>query len=156
MPKDLKANYEQFARTVTTHLLDASYINYKANTIALLSGELNKNVIDWMRRPENGYIARNSGEMEQETKDLYEQRQVCSVRIDQVNIDVPGKNKPVSAEVSGVVALHSTKEDATNPVPFHFVYLMDLRTNPDGTLQSGDDNRPLPRVVGFREIKQGQ
>jgi len=155
LPKEVKANYEQFARLVTTHMLDTSYITYKQSTAFLLSGELNKNVIDWMKK--NELLAKGPDEVEQMAKTLYDQRQVSSVRIDNVQVNEPGKNQPVSVDVTGVVAIHSAQDGGpTNPVPFHFLFYMDLRHRPDGTLILTEDNKQIPEIVDFKEIPQGQ
>jgi hypothetical protein len=154
LPKEVKANYELFGRLVTTHMLDTSYITYKQSTAFLLSGELNKNVIDWMKK--NDLLAKGPDEVEQMAKTLYDQRQVSSVRIDTVQVNEPGKNQPVSVDVTGVVAIHSAQDGGpTNPVPFHFLFYMDLRHRADGTLILTEDNKQIPEVVDFKEIPQG-
>lgn len=154
IPKDVKANYEQFVRNVTGHLLDSSYISYRDSTALLLnSGELTRQVIDWMRK--NELIGKSSEEIEQTAKTLYEQRQVAAIKIDQVTVQEPTANQPlVTADVTGQVAIHSAADSGpTNPVSFHFLYFMDLRHNPDKSLIMGPDNKPMPEVVGFKELQ---
>jgi hypothetical protein len=154
IPKEVKANYEQFVRTVTAHLLDSSYISYKDSTAQLLSsGELTRQVIDWMRK--NELIGKSNDDIDQTAKSLYDQRQVAAIKIDQVNVTEPTANQPlVTADVTGQVAIHSAADNGpTNPVSFHFLFFMDLRHNADKTLINGPDGRPMPEVVGFKEIQ---
>ncbi len=148
MGKELKTNYEQFVRNVTTHLLDVSYLNYRDNTNALLSGELTKPVIDMLRT--NGVIVGSRGELEEQAKKLYEQKQVCAVRIDQVTLNDNGPSKPITADVTGHLAQHSV--DDSREMPFHFYFAMDARHNPDRSLILGPDNRPMPEVIDFKEL----
>ena len=155
LPKEVKANYEQMGKLVTTHMLDTSYITYKQSTALLMSGELAKNVVEWMKK--NELLAKGPEEIESMYKQLYDQRQVSSVRIDNVTVNEPGKNQPVSVDVTGIVAIHSAKDDGpTNPVPFHFLFYMDLRHRADGTLILTEDNKQIPEVVDFKEMPQGQ
>jgi hypothetical protein len=152
IPKEVKANYEQFVRTVTAHLLDSSYISYKDSTAQLLSsGELTRPVIDWMRK--NELIGKSNDEIDQTAKSLYDQRQVAAIKIDQVNVVEPGPGQPVTADVTGQVAIHSAADDKTNPVSFHFLFFLDLRHNADKTMINGPDGKPMPEVVGFKEIQ---
>ncbi len=158
MSGELKLNYDKFARDVTIHLLDTSYISYKNSTFLLggqsLSGggELERRVLESMKQ--SGLIAKNSEEMEATGKTLLDSRQVSAVRIDQVDVQPPpAPNKPIPVEVSGVVAIHSAQDSApTNPVPFHFHYDMALKPGENGQPALGADGKPLPMVVGFREV----
>ncbi|HEY9759457.1 MAG TPA: hypothetical protein V6C97_30140 [Oculatellaceae cyanobacterium] len=151
MDKELQLNYNQFARTVTTHLLDTSYITFKDSTKQLGSGELQPLVLDGMRK--NNLIAKSDSEMEATYKDLYETRRVSAVRIDSVDVAQAAPGKPIPVEVAGVVVIHSSS-DATppNPVPFKFHYDMALRVSDKGEPVPGPDGKPLPMVVGFRDI----
>ncbi len=155
LSKDVKANYEQFVRNVTAHLLDSSYISYKDSTAQLLnSGELTRSVIDAMRRGE--LIGKSNEEIDQTAKLLYEQRQVAAIKIDQVQVTEPPptSGQPISAEVSGQVAIHSAADNGpTNPVPFHFLFFLDLRHNSDKSLILGADGKPMPEVVSFKELQ---
>ena len=154
MNGELKANYDVFARQVTNHLLDTSYITYKNSTQLLTSGELQPLVVEGMKK--TALIAKNSEEMEATYKSLYDNRQVSAVRIDQVDVQQPpSPSKPIPVDVTGVVAIHSAQDSApTNPVAFHFHYDMALRPGEKGEAALGPDGKPLPMVVGFREIGQ--
>jgi hypothetical protein len=55
-------------------------------------------------------------------------------------------------EVSGVVVIHSAQETNPNPVPFHFHYDMALKPGENGQAAMGPDGKPLPMVVGFKEV----
>jgi hypothetical protein len=155
MTGELKLNYDQFARQVTSHLLDTSYITYKASTIALGGpqlqggGELEKHVLEGMKQ--TGLMAKSSEEVEALGKGLYDTRTVAAVRIDGVNIGTPPANKPVPVDVSGVVVIHSSQETNPNPVPFDFHFDMALKPGENGQAAVGPDGKPLPMVVGFKE-----
>ena len=49
MTNELAANYKTFAKQVTQHLLDTSYLSYKQSTTDLLTGELDQRVIEGMK-----------------------------------------------------------------------------------------------------------
>lgn len=154
VPKDLQANYEQFARTVTAHLLDSSYISYKDSTNALLTGELAPPVIKWMRDHE--LLARNQGEADATAKTLYDQRQVSAIRIDNViQLEPDRAGAPIPVEVRGCVVIHSAQDNGpTDPVPFHLRYFMALRPNPEeqGKPLLDQYGKPVPYVVNFQEL----
>lgn len=158
MTAELKMNYDQFARQVTTHLLDTSYITYKTSTFALAGsglaggGELEKRVVEGMKA--SGLIAKSSEEMEATNKGLLDSRQVSAVRVDNVDVQQPpAPNKPIPVDVSGVVAIHSAQDSTpTNPVPFRFHFDMALKPGENGAPAMGPDGKPLAMVVGFREI----
>lgn len=158
MTVELKANYDQFARQVTSHLLDTSYITYKASTIALGGqslhggGELENRVLEGMKL--SGLMAKSQEEVEALSKGLYDSRTVSAVRIDGVDIGTPPPNKPIPVDVSGVVVIHSSQETNPNPVPFQFHFDMALKQGENGQAAVGPDGKPLPMVVGFKELSK--
>jgi len=151
LSKELSANYKSFARRVTQHLLDTSYVSYKTSTTELMSGELDQRVIQGMKERE--LLAKNADEMEATYKKLYDNRQLSAVQIKEVVVGAPPPGKPIPVEVRGMVAVHAADSGITNPVPFHFHYDMALRMGEDKkTPLVGEDKLPLPLVVGFIEV----
>jgi len=160
MTGELKANYDVFARQVTNHLLDTSYITYKSSSYLLGGvdlkggGELEPHVLEGMKK--TGLIAKTAEEMEATGKSLFDSRQVSAVRVDQVDVQPPtSPGKPIPVDVTGMVAIHSAQDSApTNPVPFHFHFDMALKPGENGQPALGPDGKALPMVVGFREVGQ--
>ena len=151
MDKELQLNYNQFARTVTQHLFDTSYITFRDSTKQLCSGELQPLVLDGMRK--TGLIPKNDAEIEATYKDLFDTRRVSAVRIDSVDVLQAAPGKPIPVEVGGVVVIHSSSEATpADPYPFKFHYDMALRVGDKGEPATGPDGKPLPMVVGFRDI----
>ncbi|HEY9711953.1 MAG TPA: hypothetical protein V6C72_00710, partial [Chroococcales cyanobacterium] len=147
LPKDVKVNFDQFARTVTNHLLDTSYISYRDSTIALTQGgELAPNVMAALAKA--NMLATTNEDLTAQAKLLFDQRQVSAVKIDDVQIGEPNQNSLIPVDVRGVVAIHSAEESGNNePVHFHFRYIIGNRANPkDHTPMVGADGKPLPMV----------
>jgi hypothetical protein len=123
-----KKNFELFARQVTSHLLDSSYITYDQSTAALLGGggvpgELHPNVIQQLKQIE--LLPKSAEEMEALKRQLGEERRVSAVRIDSVVPGEPDKNGLIPVTVSGIAAFHSAS-GSEDPHPFKFQYLMGL------------------------------
>jgi hypothetical protein len=131
IPVDVKQQMDQFARQVTNHILDTSYISYQAATNALLdkdTGELDKPVVIYMRQQQ--ILPNSEEELKAEIQTYTEKKRVVAIRIDNVDI---GEPRPISdsqslipIDVSGVIAVHSADE-ADQPRSFHFKYLMGVR-----------------------------
>jgi hypothetical protein len=155
LTKDLAANYKAFAKQVTQHLLDTSYVSYRQSTAELLSGELDHAVIEGMKQRE--LLAKSADEVDATYKKLFDNRQLSAVQIKDVAVGTPPPGKPIPVEVRGMVAVHAADSGITNPVPFHFHYDMALRMGDDKkTPLLGEDKKPLPVVVGFREVTDAE
>jgi hypothetical protein len=135
-----KANFEQFARTVTSQFLDSSYISYGANTLALMSGELAPSLRDKLQA--DGTLPRSKEEIAATERELSAKREVTAVRIDSVDLGEPDSNSFVPADVKGTVAVHSADESGPSEQNFHFKLLI-------GT--SAQTNAPL--LVRMEELK---
>ena len=153
LSKDVKANYEGFARTVTTHLLDSSYISYRVSTLALLNSELAPNVVTALTKA--GMMVGSPEELAATERPLVDSGQLSAIRIDDVNMEDPTANGLIPVSVRGVVAIHSAEEKGpTKPVSFWFKYLLGNRTDPKDKnhgLLLGPDGKPLPVVAGFED-----
>jgi hypothetical protein len=119
---DTKVNFDQFARQVTTQLLDTSYITFESNTRALLSGELAPSVQQLLLSQEA--LPKTPEEMKALVQQYTQTREVRAVRIDDVALGDPNEQGLVPVEVRGVVAKHSAEEGGQQEIPFDIKYLI--------------------------------
>jgi len=119
MPDNVKQDVEKFARTVTTNLLDTSYITCQTNMINL-KDELAPSVA--MNLAQSGVLPRSEQDLRALVMDMTERKQICAVRIDSVKTGDPDANSCIPVRVSGVCAIHSAAE--TGERNFVFQYLL--------------------------------
>ena len=127
MPTEVKQDVEAFSRKVTGHLLDTSYITCEGNMTQLreeLGPTLAANLIN------QGVLPKNAQDMHALVLDMQERKQICAVRIDQVQVSEPNQQGLIPVQVSGVCAIHSAAETAERR--FIFQYLIGQRA---GTTQ---------------------
>ncbi len=139
---DVKQQMDQFARRVTGHVLDTSYISYETSTDFLLdrdNGELAPAVITAMRQQQ--LLPNDSAELRANVQTYTDQKRIVAVRVDKVEIGDPSSQGLIPVDVYGMVAVHSADE-AGPPSSFHFQYLIGYRNG----------NTQMPIVAGFREI----
>ena len=103
-----------FAKQVTTHLLDTSYINYTEST-QRLQGELADSVK--IRLRQDGVLPGTAEEMKANLMEFSKARRVCAMQFKQVDVKDPTPQGMMPVEVQGVVAVHSAEESAQQP--FH-------------------------------------
>ncbi|MBX9953186.1 MAG: hypothetical protein K2Y39_28690 [Candidatus Obscuribacterales bacterium] len=150
---ELKTNLDVFARNVTQHILDTSYISYESSTRSLLPngsvpGELAPPVVTQLKAREQ--LPKTLEDLRATARTLESQRQVSAVRIDSVNQGEPDEKSLVPLEVTGMVAIHSADESVSgNPVGFKFMYKVGMAANPNNPEQK----RPI--VVEFRDLSAG-
>jgi hypothetical protein len=125
MPNEVKQDLEKFARTVTTNLLDTSYITCQENMINL-KDELAPSVAQSLAQA--GVLPRSQQDLQALVMDMTERKQICAVRIDSVKTGEPDATGCIPVRVSGVCAIHSAAE--TGERNFIFQYL--LGTKKDG------------------------
>ena len=143
MSESMKNDFGAFAKQVTGHLLDTSYITYMDST-QQLAHELDGPVQKYLRQ--TGTLASNEQELRAINLELQKSRQVSAVRFDKVEVHDATPNHLVPVDVSGVVAIHSADESGpTHPQPFHFRYLMGAHK---------ETQKPL--VAQFQEVPEGQ
>jgi len=139
---EVKADFDAFARKVTNHILDTSYITYEAATMSLMSpesGELTPPVVRILQQQQQ--LPRDMSELKATAKTYMAQRRVSAVRIDEVNQKEMDGRGLVPVEVVGVVAVHSAEEADPGPVHFRFRYLIGMRP---GT--------QTPTVANFQDL----
>ncbi len=150
---ELKTNLDFFARSVTQHILDTSFISYENSTRALLPtgsvpGELAPPIVALLKSREQ--LPKTIEDLRATARTLESQRQVSAVRIDTVTQGEPDDKSLVPLDVTGMVAIHSADESVSgNPVPFRFVFKVGMAANP----QNPEQKRPI--VVDFKDMSSG-
>lgn len=135
LSKDQKVDFEGFARQVTRHITDGSFLTYENSMIALQfskeKAELGPEVIRMLQRQE--IIQPNYEATKAVARQLKDTKSVSCVSIDEVHIDDPNGQGLVPIEVSGKIVKHSA-EGVMGPDNFRFRYLI-------GTI--GAEDRPI-------------
>src|SRR3990167_1993463 len=85
--KEQKANFDQFARTVTNQILDFNYISYQDSVRSLVSGELAPSVVNNLKQQE--MLPKSNEDLKARAQTIAVQKQVSAVRIDLVNQGEP-------------------------------------------------------------------
>jgi hypothetical protein len=127
---EIKADFDTFARKVTQHILDTSYINYAGATSALIDnagGELAPSVIASLRQ--KGQLPSTREEFQASLKGYTDTKRVCAVDINEVHVGEKDAQGLIPIDVAGRVAVHSADESFPGPVPFHFRYRVGVRPN---------------------------
>lgn len=124
--KGTKEQLDEFAAQVTRHLLDSSYISYPQSMNLLLGGELDPTTIARLRSA--GVIASTQDEYQATLQTLQRDKQVSSIRIDNVDQGEPNTQGLVPIDVNGAAATHAT-DSAEGPTPFHFHFLVGMNKN---------------------------
>jgi len=121
--KDKKIEFTEFARKVTSHLLDSSFITYEQSTTALLNGELAPSVVTQMRQ--TGQLPKSAEELQATIRTLTDQRQVSAVKIDSIQQGDPDAKGLIPIQVEGDTVIRSAQESGSgNPVHFTLKYMM--------------------------------
>ena len=141
--KEQKNDFGNFAKQVTTHLLDTSYINYIEST-ARLQSELSDSVKQRLRA--DGILPATDQDLKANHMEFSKARRVCAMQFKQVDVKDPNQNGMIPVEVQGVVAVHSADESAQQP--FHLAYMVGLRKGepPTPVVVSMQDLPPAPVV----------
>jgi len=149
---EVKMSYEQFAKQVTQHLLDTSYITYADSTLALLKDELAPNVKKQLIAQD--MLAKSEDDLRSTAKTLIEQHQVSAVKISECTPSELDQNGMMPVDVKGMVAIHSAAETGpAEPVQFEFKFKIGARVGPDGkALMTEDGKTPLPCIVEFKDV----
>jgi hypothetical protein len=128
---EIKADFDAFARKVTTHILDTSYINYGSATADLIdstTGELAPPVISALRQ--KTLLPSSREEFQASLKRYTDTKRVCAVSVKEIRQGDKDGQGLIPIDVTGVVAVHSAEEsDPPGPVPFHFRYKVGFRPN---------------------------
>src|SRR4029453_3459893 len=145
-----KKNFDVFARQVTAHLLDSSYLTYDQSTLALLGGgpgapgELAPSVVQQLKQSE--LLPKAAEEMQATKRQLDEERRISAVRIDSVTPGEPTPQGLFPVEVKGVAAFPSAS-GSEDPPPFRFQYIM-------GMTKAATPEESRPIVAQFQGQKK--
>lgn len=142
---NVKAQLEQFAQKVATHILDTSYITYGSDTASLMNtqtGELDLPVINALKQQQ--LLPNSIEELKANVQTYTEQRRVVAVRIDKVNtgdaVMVNGASL-IPVDVWATTAVHSADE-VSQPTQWHFRFLLGYRGG----------NTEAPLVADFKDL----
>jgi hypothetical protein len=119
MSAETKMGIDVFARNVTCHLIDSSYITCQKNLMDLRS-ELAPDILNRMIQGKE--LPANESEVQGMVRETTEHKRVCSVRIDSVKVGDPNAQSMIPVRVEGVCAIHSA--DETSERNFAFQYLI--------------------------------
>lgn len=132
LTKDQQVNLDGFAREVTRHLTDGSFLTYEKSMSSLQfaneKSELGPDVIKVLRQQE--IIQPTFDATKAVARQLKETKSVSTITIDEVHQDTPNGQGFVPIEVSGRVVKHSA-EGVLGPDAFRFRYLVGMRGSAD-------------------------
>jgi len=151
--KEQKADMDGFARSVTNHLLDTSYISYRKSTLALTT-ELAANPVQAMLA-KAGMLALGADDLNAQEKSLQDKRQLSAVAINEVVVGDPDANHNglIPIDVKGVVAIHSTDESGTaDPQPFRFKYWIGNKTDAKRQPVMDANGKPMLMVANLEDL----
>lgn len=117
MPTEVKQDIETFVRRVTNHLLDTSYLCCEQNMTAL-RGELDPPLA--RNLTQQGILPKDAQDMHALVMDMTERKQICSVRIDKIQVGEPDQRGLIPVNVAGVCAIHSAAETAERGFAFRY------------------------------------
>lgn len=122
MSEQTKLDMTTFAKTVTNHLLDTSYINYMESTTSL-NQELHPKALQKLKNM--GVLPATMADLKGNLYEYNKTRRVCAVKFRNISMNDPDPNGFVPVHVFGTVAVHSSDESAQHP--FHMKYMLGLR-----------------------------
>ncbi len=146
-----KVNFDTFAKQVTRHITDGSFLTYESSMTALefagAKSELGPDVIRMLQQQE---IIQPSFEATKAVaRQLKDTKSVSAVSIDDVHVDDPNGQGLVPTEVSGKVVKHSA-EGVMGPDYFRFRYLVGMRgtESPSPVVAKLEDlsGQPMPTL----------
>lgn len=151
MDKQMKLDFVNFAKQVTSHLLDTSFINYLDST-SRLQAELSDGVKGRLRQ--EGILPNTEQELKANLLEFSKSRRVCALQFQAVEMKEPTPQGLVPIEVSGNVAVHSADESAQQP--FHLLYIVGLskKTDPPSPIVVDMKDLPPPQQGSGQQVPQ--
>ncbi len=137
LPQQMQQSFVIFAKQVTTHLLDTTYLTFLESTQALDS-ELAPPVKIYLKQ--RGLLAQGA-ELSAMGIQLKRSRQVCAIRFDRVQLSDPNAQGMIPCTVAGKIAVHSSDESGPAEQDFCFRYLIGI---------SKATQQPI--IAGFEEV----
>lgn len=137
LPQQMQQSFVIFAKQVTSHLLDTTYLTFLDSTAAL-DGELSPSVKKYLK--ERGLLTQGA-ELSAMAIQLKRSRQVCAIRFDRVQMSDPNQQGMIPCTVAGKIAIHSSDESGPQEQDFCFRYLIGI---------SKATQQPI--IAGFEEL----
>ena len=130
-----KSDSEKFARQVTSHLYDASYLTF-ADSMGALTNELAPGALKKLTA--DGTVPGSMDELKTVQRELQDQKSVSCVKVDDVNVSAPDANGMLPIDMKVQIVVHNT--EGVKPVGMKMRYLV-------GMARSKDSPEPRPIVV---------
>lgn len=135
-----KVNFERFARTVTSHLLDCTYLTFEPSMAILENQELAPSLVKTLKRSK--LLPPTPEESKASTRELTEIKMVSNVLVESVkSAEQPDANGSLPVTVRGRVVRHSA--EGVDEKPFAFKYWIAIRR---------DNKEPI--LLNMQEIAQ--
>lgn len=135
-----KTNFDRFARVVTWHLLDCTYMTYPASMTTLEKQELGPSLIKKLKK--NKDLPGSTEELIAQTRELTNVKMVSNVLIESVKLaEQPDNRGLMPATIRGKIVTHSA--EGVDERPFALKYLIGTRR---------DNKEPI--LVDYVEIAQ--
>lgn len=143
-----KVNFDTFARQVTRHLVDTSFLTYESSMLQLAysgtKSELSTPVIKMLTQGQDPPVAPSLEYLKGMKRQLLASKSVTCVSLDKVQVDEPNSSGLVPITVEGQVVKHDAG-GVFGPAPFRFRFMV-------GTLK--EDGTPV--VVAFQDASGQQ
>lgn len=137
LPQQMQQSFVIFAKQVTSHLLDTTYLTFLESTQAL-DQELAPKVKIFLKQ--KGLLAQGA-ELGAMAIQLKRSRQVCAIRFDRVQMSDPTPDGMIPCIVGGKIAVHSSDESGPAEQDFCFRYHIGI---------SKATQQPI--IAGFEEL----
>jgi hypothetical protein len=135
-----KLDYDKFARQVTNHLFDASYITVD-DSMAALEKELGPQAKGILRKME--IIPKDADDLKAISRQLLETKSVSCVKFEEVNVGQPTAQGFLPVDVKMQVVVHDTS--GVRPTPMKLRYYCGQATNKQ-------TNESYPVVVDLKQL----
>lgn len=145
--QEQKTDFDHFARTVSQHLFDASYLTFDESMISLCQSELGPSLVSRLKH--NGDLPQDSTYMRAQARDLREKQSVSCVKIYSCAVGQQDQTGLVPVDVELGVVKHTT-EGVDGPVYFKVTYKMGLRRDTQKPIVAALESKSLqgPPVAG--------
>jgi hypothetical protein len=135
-----KVNFERFARIVTSHLLDCTYLTFPSSMVTLEKQELGPSLAKTLKKSK--LLPGTTEEAIAQTRELTEIKMVSNVLVESVkSAEQPDTTGLLPVTVRGRVVRHSA--EGVDEKPFGFKYWIAIRK---------DNKEPI--LVNMQEVAQ--
>lgn len=130
-----KSDSEKFAKQVTAHLYDASYLTF-ADSMSALTSELAPNALKKLTA--DGTVPRSMDELKTVQRELQDKKSVSCLKMDDVNVAAPDGNGMLPIDMKVNIIVHDS--EGVRPTGMKMRYLI-------GMARTKDSPEPRPIVV---------